>query len=422
MGLNDIVIASLSQAQESIGFTSKSAEYLRREYSANVPDVSNTIHPNKFSGDEFSPEVNCDLEGKHVYLFAVPTNPANYIHYVKPDAMIGRVILATRTAKEHGAGYVTVVAPDLFFSRADKGMSDIPADAPQDKKNLFMGKGKSAEAQAIVWKAIGVDRVLTLHCHSQRVIASYESVYGRKDALIDLSPSPLLVYYLANYSMIDWRNRGQEVVIIRPDLGAEPFVNEVHHYLIGLGFVNVSRVDFEKVRKRQNDPNRVEVENPTFSDNYSGLEGKIALLCDDVDDTWGTKAATANTMLNEGIWLNSKGNHKPENFISYATHPVMSGIQFESAMRKAAAVEPLEIIFTNTHPFIEDNMIYELRKRTSIIRTAWFFGEAIRHLEEGIDVKEAYLTNGNIDTKKISKFMPPPFRRTEHPKYQYNHS
>jgi phosphoribosylpyrophosphate synthetase len=418
MGLNDIVIASLTQAQESISFASKSIEYLQKNYRIHIPDLSKSIHPNKFSGDEFGPEVKLNLAGKNVYLFAVPTNPANYKHHVKPDGILGRVVIEAYTAKEHGAKTVTVVAPDLYFSRADKGPEDIPSDASGEKKRAFSEKGKSAEAQAVAWKASGVDRVITLHVHSDRVAESYAKVYGRSDALIDLNPNPLLLDYLINYSLVDLQNQGENLVIIRADLGAETHVTDLYKSLHHLGYTKVSRIDCEKIRRVQNDPNRVEVVNPTCSTNFTGLEGKTAGLLDDIDDTWGTKAAAAKLITVDGISVNGMGVQRPKQLFSYATHPVLSGIEFESSMRRAASISPLEIIYMNTHPFIEDNMIFELRRRTSIIRTAWFLGEVIRCIESGIPIEESYTTDGKIDLAKIKQFAAQPYRRTERKDYQ----
>ena len=418
MGLNDIMIASLSQAQESIGFINKSIEYLRKNYRVLVPDLNNSIHPNKFSGDEFGPEVKSNLEGRHVYLFAVPTNPANYKHYVKPDAMLGRVVLAAYTAKEHGAKTVTLVAPDLFFSRADKGPWDIRDDAPREKKSAFAEKGKSAEAQAIAWKASGIDRVITLHCHSSGVRESYKRVYGKEDALIDLNPNPLLIDYLISYSLIDWRNKGENLVIIRPDIGAEGQVGDLYDSLLQLGYSNVSRINCEKIRKAQNDPNQVEVVNPEVSANFKGLEGKTAALFDDIDDTWGTKEAAVRLISELGISIGGSEKQKPKNIISYATHPVLAGIEFEGAMRRAASALPLEIIYMNTHPFVEDNMIYELRKRTSIIRTANYFAEVIAHIEQDFPIEDIFFTNEKYDLAKIKRVAVAPYRRTERQQYQ----
>ena len=91
-----------------------------------------------------------------------------------------------------------------------------------------------------------------------------------------------------------------------------------------------------------------------------------------------------------------------------------AGLGFRDAMRKIAAANPAEVIYTNTHPAIEKNMIYELRRVTSILRTAHYFADAIRHIELGIPVEEAYSTEGILDTAKISRFAVKPYRRSEH--------
>jgi len=422
MVLDNVVIASLSAAEESLGFTRKSASYLHDRYGLHMPDIEETIIPDTFSGGEFNPMVKSDIKGKNVYLFAVPTNPVNLLFYVSPGEMKTRAEMAASVAKEYGAKYVTLVAPDLFFSRADKSVNDLPPDASKDKIDGFMGKGNLARVQASAFKVAGIDRVVTLHLHSQRVAESYQKVYGRNDALVDLSPTPLLCYYLIRDSMIDLRDEGRYLVLIGPDAGVAEFVLDMQRSLAQLGYGKVSTVGFIKVRTRPNDPNKLELKNPTFSENYEGLQGKTAMIIDDGVDTGGTQWRGFNTLLDEGLSHNGGRLEKPKSVSSFATNAGLSGIRFRDSMRLLVTRDPIEILFTNTHPFVEDNMIYELKKKGTIIRTAWYLGEKIRCQEEGIPIEDSYKTNGIPDLQKIRRFMPPPYRRTEHPLYGNTHS
>ncbi|PIN87131.1 hypothetical protein COV19_01405 [Candidatus Woesearchaeota archaeon CG10_big_fil_rev_8_21_14_0_10_44_13] len=415
MALKDIIISSLTKAEDSMKIARKSAEYLRTRYGINMPDVSQTIHPGDFSGGEFNPEVLCDLKGKHVFLFAVPTDPANILNNVSPGEMKSRAEFAANAAKEWGAAHVTLVATDLYFSRADKGPEDFSEKSDDEKKKLFKGKGNLARAQAKAFMSNGIDRVLTLHLHSGHVQESYGKIYGRGDVLMDLSPVPLLIHYLTHYSNVGLnKNNGSNIVLLLSDLGAKPIGDYLYDSLHRLGYTGISKIQFSKTRKVANDPNKVEIYNPQVSPNYTGLEGKTALTIDDMDDTAGTRKATCVTIKEDGIEIEGFGRQRPANIVIYGTHAVHAGLNFESAMQTIAAAEPSEVIYTNSHPSIERNMTYYLKKVTSVIRTAHFFGEVIRCLEEEIPIGESYTTNGILDMAKISKFAVQPFRRSEH--------
>ena len=413
MSLKDIIIASLSRDPESMNFARIALKYLQKRYKIIAPKVEHSIYPGKFKWPEYNPHALSDLEDKAVYLFAVPTDPANILHNVQPGEMKTRAEFSAVVAKEMKSKKVVLVAPNLYFSRADKGQFDITNHMPEDKKNSFKGKVNLAKAQARAFKINGIDQVVTMHVHSPEVIKSYQDVFEREDALISISPAPLYVHYLQNYSVIDMKENGKNLVLIGPDAGSASFVEEVYTYLQQIGYNNTSKIIFEKTRKKPNDPNKVILSNPSFSDNFNGLEGTTIVALDDMDDTGGTKAALYNTLLNDGVEI-CGSLEKPANVSNYATHAIFAGIDYEAAMERIANVNPIEVIYANTHPAIEKNMIFDLRKVTSVIRTANYFGEVIRCLEEGIPLNELFRTEGIIDMNKISKFVVPPYRREEH--------
>ncbi|MBN2566511.1 ribose-phosphate pyrophosphokinase [Candidatus Woesearchaeota archaeon] len=417
MGLRDIVIASLSRDPDSMNFPRKTVEYLHSVYKISIPEVEKSIYPGKFSGGEFNPEVFTDLTGKNVYLFGVPTDPANILHSVSPGEMKSRAEFSAYTAWEHGAKHITFVAPDLYFSRADKGPSDMPESSPEEKRRLFKGKGNLAKAQANAFKANHIDRVITMHLHSPWVAKSYQDVYGRDDALITMNPLPLIIHYFQHFSLIDYSDQGRNVVLVSPDKGAEPFARDLYSLMHDVGLVNVSLLMFDKLRLKPNDPNMLELSNPRATDNYQGLAGKIAITLDDMDDTVGTRERLHKTLKVDGVVIEGKSPQNPDAVVSYATHAVHAGLAYEDAQQRMAAAFPLEVLYMNTHPSIEKNMIYELRKVTSVIRTARYFGEVIRAIEEGIPLTEIYCTDGVYDPQKVAKFAEPPKRRTEHPRY-----
>lgn len=415
MALKDIIISSLAKAEDSMKIARKSSEYLKTNYGITMPRVEETIHPGDFSGGEFDPNILCDIRKKHVYLFAVPTDPANILTDVTPGEMKTRAEFAAIAAKECSASHVTLVASNLLFSRADKSEADFKDGSDAEKKKLFKGRGNLAKAQANAFKTAGIDRVITLHLHSNKVQESYNEVYGRDDALINLSPTPLIIHYSINYSLIKLNeNHGSNIVMVLSDLGGKPIGDDIYDNLHKLGYTGVSKIQFKKTRKVANDPNRVEIYDPQVSPNYAGLEGRTAWFIDDMDDTAGTRKATCVTIKEVGVQIKGFDIQRPANIAIYGTHAVHAGLNFEAAMQTIAAAEPIEVVYTNSHPSIEKNMIYQMKKITSVIRIAHFLGETIRCLEVGIPLEDSYSTNGILDMAKISKFAVHPYRRSEH--------
>jgi len=115
------------------------------------------------------------------------------------------------------------------------------------------------------------------------------------------------------------------------------------------------------------------LENPVVvSPDAGGIEGKEAIIVDDLIDTAGTMVAAANMLINRGA----------KRVLACATHGVFSGPAVERLTNS-----PIEqVIITNTIP-MGDKMFGKLR----VVSVAPLLGEAIKRIHEEESVSSLFV-------------------------------
>ena len=346
-------------------------------------DIENMIMiPDKFRSGEFNPffktEEDRNLSGKHVYLIMVQ-GPYN-----DPNSMVFRAVTAATAAKENGAERVIVVATDHPFDRAERGPIE-------DKK--MRGKGATAKAVARTFHANSIDQILTMHMHTPVIEKIYQDAYGINDGrkvLLNISPHFILAHYLRTRSPLTElinEMEGENLVIIAADKGSEIFVDKVY---FALGFPKISRVYFDKARKIANNTDAVDIKINRVSDNFTSLQGKIVLFADDKIDSGGTYIQTTR-------WVTGEQKEVPHNMgtpsalIAYATHAVFGGMGFQTVAKNLANTITREFIVSNTRPYVCDRTHHKFKTKSTILRMAGIFADAILNCcETGIHPDDHY--------------------------------
>jgi len=101
------------------------------------------------------------------------------------------------------------------------------------------------------------------------------------------------------------------------------------------------------------------------------LEGKEAIIIDDIIDTAGTLTAAANALIGKGV----------KKVYACATHGIFSGPAIERIMNS-----PIEkVIVTNTLPVYEKEF-----GKLEIVSIAPLIGEAIKRVHEGSSVSSLF--------------------------------
>jgi ribose-phosphate pyrophosphokinase len=284
-----------------------------------------------FSNGEVYCRYGESIRGADVFL--VQSAAANPSHGMSPNDALLELFIMVDAAKGASAHRIIAVMPWYGYSRQDKKSS------PREPI--------SSRVVARCLEAIGVDRVLTMDLHAGQVQGFFEIPVDHMTAV------PMLTQYFLD------QNLGGELVIVSPDAGrvklARNFARKIGcHWAV---------MEKERPAKQVAEIGYVVGE----------VEGKTAVLVDDMIDTAGTLSAAASTLQEEGA----------ARVIACATHGVFSGPAYERLAPENSGIE--KIVVTDTIPLhagAPDNLV--------VLSTAQTFADSIRRIFTDDSVSEIF--------------------------------
>ncbi len=278
----------------------------------------------KFSDGEVRVQINESIRGADVYVIQPLSYPANQ--------HIMELLLIVDALKRSSAGRITAVVPYFAYARQDR----------QDKPRTPV----SARVLADLITVVGTQRVVTVDLHSPQI-------QGFFDIPVDhLSALPVLYDYIRKNLILE------NPIVVSPDAGGVERARQLANKL-GCGIAIIY--------KRRPEPNKAEV-----LDVVGNIEGKEAIIIDDLIDTAGTVVAAANMLINKGA----------KRVIACATHGVFSGPAVERLTNS-----PIEqVIVTNTIP-LEDKRFNKLQ----VVSVAPLLAEAIKRIHEEESVSSLFV-------------------------------
>ena len=278
----------------------------------------------KFSDGEVRVQINESIRGADVYVFQSLSYPANQ--------HIMELLLIIDALKRSSAGRITAVIPYFAYARQDR----------QDRPRTPV----SARLLADLITVAGANRVVAIDLHSPQI-------QGFFDIPVDhLSALPVLYDYIKKNLIVE------HPIVVSPDAGGVERARQLANRL-GCGIAIIY--------KRRPEPNKAEV-----LDVVGEIEGKEAIIVDDLIDTAGTMVAAANMLINRGA----------KRVIACATHGVLSGPAIERLTNS-----PIEqVIITNTIP-VGDKMFNKLK----VVSVAPLLGEAIKRIHEEESVSSLFV-------------------------------
>ena len=224
----------------------------------------------RFSDGEIRVEIHDNIRGRDVFLIQSTCAPCN-------DNLMELLILAD-ACKRASSGRITAVLPYYGYARQDR---KVASRAPI-----------TAKLVADLITASGVDRVLTVDLHAGQIQGFFDKPVDNLFAL------PLLVREMERFC-------DKEHIIVSPDAGgverARAFAKKLD---LGLAIVD----------KRRSSPNEAEVMHL-----IGNVQGKKAILVDDMIDTAGTLTKAAEAVMAHGA----------KSVMAVATHAVLSGPAIE---------------------------------------------------------------------------------------------
>ena len=280
----------------------------------------------RFSDGEVFVQVNENVRGTDVFIVQPTCPPVN-------DSLMELLIMID-AFKRSSAHRITAVLPYYGYARQDRKV--------QGRMPI------SAKLVADLLEAAGVDRVLALDLHAGQI-------QGFFNVPVDhLFAGPVV--------MIDYLRKKdlKDAVIVAPDAGGVERARAIAKRLsAGLAIID----------KRREGPNSA-VAMHLIGD----VDGRDAVVIDDMIDTAGTLAQAVGAVQREGA----------RRILACGVHPVLSGPAIERI--KASPIE--EVVVTNSIPLSADK---RAAARITVLTVAPLLGEAIRRIHDEESVSTLFV-------------------------------
>jgi len=277
----------------------------------------------KFSNQETSVTIGESVRDEDVFVFQSGCGNIN-------DHLM-ELLIMINACKSASARRITAVIPCFPYARQDK----------KDKSRAPI----SAKLVANMLVVAGANHVITMDLHASQI-------QGFFDIPVDnLFAEPSTLRYIRD-NFPDYK---QTVVMVSPDAGGAKRVTSIADKL------DVDFALIHKERKKANEVSRMVL--------VGNVEGKIAVLVDDMADTCGTLVMAAKVLL----------DNKAKKVIAIVTHGIFSG----NAIEKLNDSQLESIVACNTIPHQDKQ---EKCKRIKTIDVSYTLAEAIRRTHNGESV------------------------------------
>jgi ribose-phosphate pyrophosphokinase len=280
----------------------------------------------RFSDGEVQVEITENVRGGDVFVIQSTCTPTN-------DHLM-ELLLMLDAFKRASAHRITAVIPYYGYGRQDRKVAPrVPI---------------SAKLVADLITTAGASRVLTVDLHAGQI-------QGFFDVPVDnVYANPVLLEYLRE------RIGRREVTVISPDAGG---VERARAFAKRLD-ANLAIID--KRRTRPNEVAEMQI--------IGEVDGRVAVIVDDMIDTAGTLCAAAGAVRGAGAPL----------VLACATHPVLSG----PAITRLANSNIDELIVTDTIPLRPEAAKL---KKLRVLSVAALIGEAIRRTHDEASISSLFI-------------------------------
>ena len=281
-------------------------------------------HLDRFSDGEVWFQIQDNVRGADVFVVQPTAPPVN--------ENVMELLLMLDAFKRSSASRLTAVVPYYGYARQDR----------KDKPRVPI----SAKLVADLLSAAGSDRILTMDLHASQI-------QGFFDIPVDhLFAAPVIMDYV-------WSLELPDLTVVSPDAGG---VERARAYAKRL------EATLAIVDKRREQPNVAEVHHV-----IGEVEGRTALIVDDIVDTAGTLTKVAEAI---------KGAGAREVFAS-SSHAVLSG----NAIDRIAKSPVSKLIVTDSIPLAPEKRIDKI----VVLSIADLMAKAIRNIHEETSVTSLFV-------------------------------
>ena len=278
----------------------------------------------EFSDGEIRVRIEENVRGADVFVVQSCCTPVNN--------SIMELLIMIDALKRSSAYRITAVIPYFGYARQDR----------KDQPRVPI----SAKLMADLITTSGADRVLTMDLHAGQIQGFFNIPVDH------LYATPVLLDYIT-------REGGPDLVVVSPDAGGVERAR---------AFAKRLQASLAIIDKRREGPNNAQIMNI-----IGDVEGRNALLLDDMIDTAGTIVQGAQACAEKGARMVWAG----------CTHPVLSGPALERIQESCLT----QVVVTNTIPLNgKDQRCPKLR----VLSVAPLLGEAITRIHEEESVSSLF--------------------------------
>jgi ribose-phosphate pyrophosphokinase len=277
----------------------------------------------RFKNGETRIKVEEHVRGADVFVIQPTSEPS--------DHHIMELLIMIDALKRASASRITAVMPYYAYAKQEKKAAGREPITAKLVANLVV--------------TAGADRVVAVDLHAP-------AIQGFFDIPVDhLSAIPVLADRL--------RNEGEgDIVVVSPDSGGVSRANDFREH-IGASLAIIA--------KHRPEPDVVEM-----LEMVGDVEGKTAVIVDDMISTGGTLAEAAEVLMHRGA----------RKVLAYAVHPILAHNAVE--IIRDSCLE--RVVVTNTIQVPE-----QMRDgKIQVERIDWLLAEAIRRIHEGASISALF--------------------------------
>ena len=281
----------------------------------------------QFSDGEVYVEIGENVRGVNCFVVQPTCTPVNH--------SLMELLIMIDALRRASAGSIVAVMPYFGYARQDRKAKPRTPITAKLVANLI--------------SAAGADRVLSVDLHAGQIQGFFDIPFDHLFAM----PVAIEALRTAGYT-------GDDVVVVSPDAGG---VERARAYSKRLG-ASLAIID-----KRRPEANVSEVMHIV-----GDVQGKRAVLVDDIIDTAGTLTSGADAIINAGA----------KSVIACCTHPVFSGKAIERISKSSLS----RVMVTNSIPLSSDAAACTKITTMSLSR---LLGEAVKRIHHGDSISSLFI-------------------------------
>lgn len=311
---------------------------------SNIPLLeSNIIY---FANTEIRTSISSSIRGKNIFIISSPYNDINEGHSINDYIM--ETYLLIRNCKISDAANITLICPCYPYARQDKKDNSRTCISAKDIADLFT--------------TAGINRIVCFDLHSAQ-IQGFFTIPCDNFYCINMIHKYLVDNHNINQQFE--KTLDSQFVIIAPDEGA---LKRVQTY------ANKFKMPFMVISKERDYTQLNKVEKAVLIGDKKYLEGRTAIIIDDMADTCGTVIKVGDLLMSKGA----------KDIIIIVTHGILSGPAIDR-INQTNYIK--EVVVSDTLPQYHNQLLCKKLKTFSIVP---MLSLVINRLDKGGSLSEIF--------------------------------